>query len=761
MKKQSLLLLALALCASCVMANPVGENQAKTIGTHFVNAHLGQKSADISLVYTQALSNGEASLYVFNFDDGFVIVSGDDRVSPVLGYSHESQFDTENIPEGLQYFLRHYTRQIQFAVDQDLSADDETMQQWEQLRGERQDGLVRAQTVVNPLLTTTWDQNSPYNYYAPQASGGPGGRCYAGCLATAMSQIMRFWSWPETGVGEHSYSTSTYGGTLSANFGATTYNWNNMPNSISYSSPQDIALLMYHCGISVDMDYKPTGSGAHIEDALSAVVDHFRYGEGIYIKSRDSYTKRTWEDMLIESLDRGIPILYAAVDDNGAGGHAFNCDGYDNERKFHINWGWSNSGNGFFVIDVFNLPYYMGGYHYNEAQRGVFLMVPDYIYESMVPAIESFQVTVSDAMTHTTVLKWTVPTESLSGAPLQNVESIVVKRNGQVIKTYNNLQPGEEIAFEDNVSEYGNYEYKILGINNGIEGETLTKSVIVGPYCSWKIVSTTTSFQGWNDGKILFVGHNGQVFNSLTMTSSIPVSMNIDIPEGDFELQWYTPVTEVSSLTITLKNSNNQTAYNFSGSSSQLNGTIYSGHNDCDGCLPPTALTGEYQYTPEGFGALISWTYDETPQSFKVYRSENGTDYELLATVDKNAREYLDENTVGNYYYKVTAYRSYCESLPAWTADEQSDFVYVEITDVCENGQTTAVYPNPVNQKLTVQAQGITEITLYSILGQQVYQYRGMTDKLDINVAKLESGIYFLQVKTTEGSFTNRITVQH
>ena len=164
-------------------------------------------------------------------------------------------------------------------------------------------------------------------------------------------------------------------------------------------------------------------------------------------------------------------------------------------------------------------------------------------------------------------------------------------------------------------------------------------------------------------------------------------------------------------MTINIKNSANQSVYSFTGNSNQMPATLFSGDNDCGGCLPPTGFNGEYKWTNEGFGTMLSWNYDGEPQSFKVYRSEDGIDYTEIATVDKTEREYFDVTDAGSYYYQVTAYRSYCESTPAWV-DENLDYVYIEVTSVSENGEEGfKVYPNPANALMSVEAEGLQQVT--------------------------------------------------
>ena len=758
MKRLSLLWLALTVAIGAAYAAPVDVNQAKHCGRQFVAHTLGQRSAELTLAYTGVGEAGATALYVFNYDQGFVVVAADDRAHPILGYNEGEAFDWESAPEGLRYYLNYYARQIQYAVDNNLPADLEMAEQWYWVEKEGVMGQTRGEKAVNPLLTTTWDQGWPYNYYAPACNSyWTNNHCYAGCVATAMSQVMKYWNWPETGVGEHSYTTSSYpgnGAALSANFGETTYEWAIMPNSVSSANAGGlaVALLMYHCGIAVNMDYSPNGSGAQTGDAVDAVIEHFRYGACTRLGYRDDYSRTEWEDELMHNLDRGFPMIYAGQDSDG--GHAFNCDGYNAQRFFHFNWGWSGSYNNYFQIDALNT----GNGSFNTYQRAILDMIPDYIYEALVPAIETMTVNVADAITKTAVLEWTVPTQSVTGADLETVQQVVLKRNGTVIQTYDNVQPGTTVTFEDQVADYGAYEYTILGKNHDVEGDAFSQIVVFGPNCTWKFVCQTTNFQGWNGGKIQVIGANGVVFEEIMMTTSSPLSEKFQMPEGAFSLNWVAPLNPVSSLSISLKNSANQAVYTFSGSSAQLNGNVFNGTNDCPNCTPPTGLTGEYHWEDSEFGTLLNWNCDYDPSKYKIYRSEDGVEYELIATIENTEHSYFDNVGAGDYYYKVTAFSSACESTPAQT-DENTDFVHVTVTDVNESGIGVNVYPNPVNGLFYVQAANITEVTVYNVIGQSVYRFHGMTDRLEVNVSGLEPGVYTVDIVTGHGQVSRRIIV--
>ena len=761
MKKNRILIAVLAMLVGVAAAAPVESGVAERYGKLFVQHTLGHARAQLTLCYTQTSERGTPCLYVFNYDHGYVVVSADDRAHPILGYSEGNAFDVNDIPEGLQYYLGYYARQIQYAIDNDLPVEAEIAAQWDLLGKEGIISRTRMDKAVTPLLSTTWDQGFPYNYYAPACNNfWTGNHCYAGCVACSMSQVMKYWNWPETGVGEHSYSSSTYGGTLSVNFGEATYDWANMPNSLGSSATpaaQAVALLMYHCGVAVDMDYDPSGSGAHTEDVADAVKTYFRYASCTDVKYRDYFEREEWEDMLIEQLDKGIPMVYAGTLSNGSGGHAFCCDGYNNNRYFHFNWGWSGTENNYYQVEALNTS----NGTFNYYQRVVANMIPDYIYATLVPALESLEVHISDALTLQSVVTVNVPVASVTGAVLTAVDQVVLMRDGEVIHTFENPQPGETLSFEDQVDGFGYYKYTVYGVNHGMKGDDYDFYGLYGPHCIYKAICTTTNFQGWNGGKIQVVGNNGKVIKEICMTNSSPLSELLKVPVGDISLEWIPASSVVSTMTIMLKNSANQTVYNFSGNSNQLNGTLYSGNNDCEGCLPPSNLAAENDWNGGAFGARITWDYDETPQSFKVYRSNDGVNYEVIATVDKDDRQYLDEGVTGTYYYQVTAYRSYCESTPALTIGELADYVMVEVTSVCEDDANVEVYPNPVNGTFFVNAEGIQQVTVYNMQGQLVYQYHGLTDALRVDVAGLPSGIYSVVVASNAGTISQRVTITH
>ena len=760
MRKTLFTLVTLALFVGQIIASPVDVDRAQRLGMKYLQSNYAKQVGTLSLAYTQMTESGQPALYVFNGDNSFVIVSADDAALPILGASDEHSFDFNDLPDGLAYMLRHYARQIQYAMDNNLEADAETAEQWENVN---RTGMLKADrsiSAVPPLFDLRWNQDCYYNQLCPTSSNwmAPCGHMYAGCVACALSMVMKYWNWPDHGTGSHSYTPSGCP-QQSADFGSTNYNWSNMPVSLSSGSSsaqkEAVARLMWHCGISVEMAYAADGSGASSYDVPNSLKQYFRYCDAVNIKSRSDYTKTQWEDMLIASFDRGIPCYYSGAE--GQAGHAFVCLGYNNNRQFYFNWGWSNLYNNYYAIDALNT----GNGTFTDYQAAIFDFIPDYIYNALIPAAQNFGVEATNAHSKTGIVSWTNPTVNVGGEAINNIEKVVLLRDGTEIFSQNNVAPGITMTFQDQVSQFDCYTYTVYYLSNGTKGYFATTSYQYGPTCTWKIVGQTSNFQGWNGGKIQLINSNNKVVEEITMTSSTPISQQVRVPEGNVSFKWVAPATAVSSVTINIKNSSNASVYSFNGNTNNIPATMYSGNNDCDGCQPPTNLSGEYQWTSEGFGTKLSWNYDAEPQSFKVYRSNDGVNYEVIATVNKEDREYFDVTGAGAYYYKVTAYRSYCESTPAWVNNDQ-DYVYVDVTSVNEDDSDCyKVYPNPANMMLCVEAENLEMVTIYNVMGQVVYQQRCSEDGVVVSTSSLAAGVYNLSIKTAQNTTTKRFSVMH
>jgi len=359
---------ALHLIAFCKIITP---EQASQVARNFyferINIERTVSQDEISISNVQSLGKNTVSCYICNMEpEGFVVVSASDKVMPVLGYSFESRYDESLvIPDGFKAWSDYYIQQIEFAETNSLVPTEATKNEWQRLltsNFSRNTGLRTMQSVA-PLLVSKWNQDSPYNLWCPADPAGPGGRCYAGCVATAMGQLLYYYRFPQQGQGSYTYTHPDYG-TISADFGATMYHWEGMPSSINKNNDA-IGELLFHQGVSVDMDYGPDGSGMWNHKAAYSLKTYFRYGPETQYYFRDSVTI-DWDSLLITNLNQRKPLYYAGwAGVQSTEGHAFVCDGYQPGNYYHFNWGWGGSQDGYFYTN--NLT--PGGNNFNFAQE--------------------------------------------------------------------------------------------------------------------------------------------------------------------------------------------------------------------------------------------------------------------------------------------------------------------------------------------------------------------------------------------------------
>lgn len=358
MKKLTTLLVFLLFVSLSVFSDPVDVNTAQTVAQYFFSHNTSIQVTNLTLAYSEKINDGSSAYFIFNINqnDGFIIVSGDDAALPILGYSNTGHYDTNKLQPIFVKWMEGYKQQILYIKANNLQTDDNIQNKWESYKN-NQFSNARSTTTVNPLLTTTWNQQPYYNDMCPWDNAASK-NCVTGCPATAMAQIMKYWNYPAQGTGNHSYG-SNYG-TLSANFANTTYDWASMPNYVS-STNNAVATLMYHCGVAVEMSYSANSSGAYViinsptpeANSEYAYKTYFGYNAStLQGLKRENYTDVNWIALLKIELNASRPIQYAGF--GGGSGHTFVCDGYDANDYFHFNWGWGGQLDGNFLIDALN-----------------------------------------------------------------------------------------------------------------------------------------------------------------------------------------------------------------------------------------------------------------------------------------------------------------------------------------------------------------------------------------------------------------------
>ncbi|HOO85548.1 MAG TPA: C10 family peptidase, partial [Prolixibacteraceae bacterium] len=259
-----LFVLLTAAFPGSLFAQSISESDAKNIAQNFFAKMSGQSfravsdepSEEKNVPLSATGQNNDTLYYVVNNanNTGFVIVAADERVWPILGYSLHGEFNADNQPPAFVNWMENRKKEIEFIKQNQTLPESTVAEQWENLN-DATPILKSTATSVAPLLQTTWNQGCFYNELCPVDSAGPCDRVWAGCTATAMAQIMKYWGFPSTGTGSYSYNHPTYG-TQSANFSATTYQWSQMPNNVTEAN-NAVATLLYHCGVAVNMNYSP------------------------------------------------------------------------------------------------------------------------------------------------------------------------------------------------------------------------------------------------------------------------------------------------------------------------------------------------------------------------------------------------------------------------------------------------------------------------------------------------------------------------
>ncbi|TGX83115.1 streptopain [Palleniella muris] len=367
------------------------------------------------------IQHSSEMLTVIGNDNGFALIANDDMFNAVVGYSDNAFVLDEN--NSLSWFMYAAGESMKARIADGKPSYAPTAPDTERFKAS-----------IAPIVSTTWNQSKPYNDLCPKDTKGNG--YPSGCVATALSQIMKHHRYPVHGYGRKSYSFSPSEGVgelLSAEFESTYYQWDSMlDNYISgqYSAEEGnaVATLMFHAGVAVEMNYTPSGSGAYSSEARNGLMKHFGYNKNISLLYRDYYSQKEWMNFIFNELSNERPVYYAGSDKQ-RGGHAFVIDGYDENGFVHVNWGWgADGGNGFYDIALLNPT----GYSFSIGQDmliGIALPDKDIRYEPQIVSDHTMSAAkITDALINVAVGQtvW-----NLSGDAWSGELGIILKGNGQ------------------------------------------------------------------------------------------------------------------------------------------------------------------------------------------------------------------------------------------------------------------------------------------------------------------------------------------
>ena len=392
MKKLLFLTCVLLVCCMHVLAQHRSEQEAMQIAQEFLEKY--GKTPKLSMVShlkveaqlrkrvaaARKASSPDQSFYVVNDEanNRFVIVSADERMYQILGYSDHGSFVVEDAPDGLLFMLDEYNRQYDL-----MNALGNTTIVYKSPKNA---------TPIAPLLSTKWGQgNKDCNTYWMQCPQFNGENCYTGCVATAMAQVMAYHKYPDSGQGGSVSYTTNNGILQNMNFDSQHFDWSKMRDTYDYyfddngevqwvsertdEEKNEVAKLMHACGISVFMEYTPSGSGAAPYDLPYALIHHFGYNPNIYYAAKDYYKRQTWDSLIVCELNAKRPILYGGR--GSLGGHRFVLDGVDSEGRYHFNFGWNGKSDGYYELDALN----PGKYNFSSEQSMILLVTKETVGE--------------------------------------------------------------------------------------------------------------------------------------------------------------------------------------------------------------------------------------------------------------------------------------------------------------------------------------------------------------------------------------------
>ncbi len=355
----------------------ISERQARDMASNFMASH-SMPTASVNMTHKAPLlggteATGKSAYYVFNAGTaghGFVIVAGDDRVPAILGYSDHGTFDANDVPPVMQEWLDGYSAQIEAIC-----------------KGAAPEARSTAGAAIAPMLNVYWSQGMPYNVLLPHINGSSNAHAYVGCVAVAMAQVMAYWQYPprptKTIPGYTSNAGKTYAVTMPS-LSPMDFDWENMQSTYYTSDSTStecmaVANFMKYSTTAMQSSFGLTSTGSYTRNIPAKLIEYFGYKNSARYVYRENFSTEAWEDMIYNELAEGRVVAYGG--NKQSGGHAFVCDGYDGEGRFHINWGWNGKSNGYFLLNLLNpsaegIGSAAGAYGYVKGQGAAIGLMP-------------------------------------------------------------------------------------------------------------------------------------------------------------------------------------------------------------------------------------------------------------------------------------------------------------------------------------------------------------------------------------------------
>ena len=368
---------------------------------------------------------------------------------------------------------------------------------------------------------------------------------------------------------------------------------------------------------------------------------YFNYSDQIQFLKRDNYDTETWKAMVREQFDMGWPMYYGGCQDGGC--HAFVCDGYDDYDMFHFNLGWGGGSDGWYLID--EAPY-------THPADAMFNFVPAEVYDQTPSAPSDFTAVPASDTELRTLLSWTNPSTTLNGTPLSSIDTVVVLRDNEIIRTFTDVTPGSSMEIEDvEVPRFDVYHYAVYVFANDRHGRHANaQQVAVGPSCAWKIIMTSTDIHGWNGGCLKVYNAAGHEVSQCTLNNTTPTLHQPSLPLGKLYFSWVATTDTVETMGFVIRDSEDHEVYSFLGSSAELASGIFFETNNSCGADFDCEVPGNLVATADGDPILLTWdAVEHEGYGYLIYR-----DGLLCRLIPSGTSFHDDEASMGGHCYQVT-----------------------------------------------------------------------------------------------------------
>ena len=762
-----------------IFANPVDIQTAKQVGLNFLLSNVKQleteKNLQLELADIAFFNDGEVDLplyYVFNYGTiAYVIVAGDDRCNPVWAYSDNGSFNPNNMPPSFQSFLESYKLEIRSVIEQNLVREAKVATLWQEYFSGQNKLHQNASKAGTPLLgNIQYGQSGDYSVNCPD-------NCAAGCVATAMALVMRYWQFPTRGVGSNSYIPYAHPeyGTLSADFGNTVYNWDSMPNTIVSSTSQnqkdEIAKLIYHCGIALKMDYcssMGTLSAAYTSQIAYALKTYFKYSSDAQCLLKDNnWSDIAWINMLKNQIDNSMPVAFSIYFRN----HAVVLDGYDNNNLFHINWGGTDQSQNHYgavtgtnnqaIINVFPLIYTVSGTITLNGNplAGVTLSCPDCLTQTEITdpnGYYEFKVEkgLNVKITPTLAAYIFTPSDTTINNVSQNIDSIDFVATPSYIVSGNVTNNGNSLAGvklscpacltqTETTDQNGYYEFVVT------EGTQIT---ITPTLTNYKFAPTDTTFsnimQDIYDVNFVATSTVATINGKITSNGNSLVGVILSCPNCLMQ-KAITNINGEYSFTI-IKGINAQITpslanYTFTPSDTTVNNVTVNIYNVDFIATPTYTVSGKVTNKGNGLENLTISYAITSGNSAKTSVSTNAQGQYTIENIPEGADITITPDS-GNY--RFTPSYTLIQNITQNT--ENVNFVTKSVFIATHNIETITFFPNPANEILTFSSETTFEIT---DMNGKVLLKSNKTVKT-INIKNLSAGIYFIKIGNKVDKFT-------